>query len=326
MKALNKIWSSGTARPAGAVILMYHSVAQDDEAKFIEPPNRIAPRLFERQMAFLREHRRAVPLSRLVDAIADGTSLPAGTVCITFDDGYRDNLTTAAPILERYGLPATLFLATGHVERAETQWSDTLHWLFRCATQHRLSLPVLGPGPLNLAARAEKARAHRLLHAHLLEAEHEERAALLREIERQLAPAVMPPRLMLDWDEVRELRRRFPFFEIGGHTRSHIDLAAHPGATARAEIEGCGADLARELGGKARHFSYPYGRWCAQTRAAVIAAGWRAAVATDAGGGSGPATDRYAMPRVEAPRSMTQLAFKTSSGAYPEILSMLGIA
>src|SRR5687767_9659555 len=167
-------------RPAGAVILMYHSVAHDDAARFIEPSNRIAPRLFERQMAFLAARRRVVALSELVEEIASGKSPSAGTVCITFDDGYRDNLTVAAPILEKYRLPATLFLATGYVERGENQWSDTLH-----------------------------AVADRSLHARLLEASHGERMRVLDEFKaREKAP-----RLMLDWDEARRLVRRYPRFE-----------------------------------------------------------------------------------------------------------------
>ncbi len=278
-------------RPAGAIILMYHSVARDEEAGFIEPANRIAPRHFERQMAFLRARRRVVALSALVEDLVRGRTPPAGTVCITFDDGYRDNLTVAAPILEKYRLPATLFLATGYIERAENQWSDTLH-----------------------------AVADRSLHARLLEASHDERMRLLD----QFPAARKAPRLMLDWDEVRRLLRRYPRFEIGGHTRDHLDLTRHPGE-ARAQIEGCVEDLRRDLGVEARHFSYPYGRWCAETRRAVIAAGWRSAVATGAARRIGAASDRYAMPRVEAPRSMTQLAFKTS-GAYPGAFALLGLA
>ena len=127
---------------------MYHSVAPDDAARYIEPGNRVDPRSFERQMAFLAAERRVLALSELMAEIAAGRTPPAGTVCITFDDGYRDHLTVAAPILERYRLPATLFLATGLVERGENQWSDTLHWLAR-----------------------------KDLHAHLLEASHAERIA-----------------------------------------------------------------------------------------------------------------------------------------------------
>jgi peptidoglycan/xylan/chitin deacetylase (PgdA/CDA1 family) len=280
----------------GTIILMYHSVTSDEAAPYIEPANRIDPRTFERQVAFLAAERRVVALSELADLIAAGRTPPPGTVCITLDDGYRDNLTVAAPILEKHRLPATLFLATGFVERGEAQWSDRLHWL---------SLP---------------AQERRRLHAQLLEASHDDRMRLLGGFQA----AQEPPRLVLDWDEVRALVRRYPRFEIGGHTRDHLDLTKHPGE-ARAQIEGCAADLRRELGPGERHFSYPYGRWSAETRQAVIDAGWRSAVATGAARRVGPGPDRYAMPRVEAPRSMTRFAFKTS-GAYRRIFWMLGIA
>jgi peptidoglycan/xylan/chitin deacetylase (PgdA/CDA1 family) len=295
------------ARPRGAIILMYHSVADDAAAPYIEPANRTPPRTFEHQMAFLAAERRVVSLTALVDEIAAGRTPPAGTVCITFDDGYRDNLTVAAPILEKYRLPATFFLVTAYLGRAETQWSDTLHWLFTHATSRTLSRP-----------------AYRRLHTRLLEASHGERVALLDELKRRLAPRGRPPRLTLDWDEARRLMRRYPLHEAAGHTRDHIDLTTHRGE-ARSQIDGCAADLRRELEVEPRHFSYPYARWCPQTRAAVVAAGWASAVGMGTQLRIGAASDRFAMPRVEAPRSVTQLAFKTS-GAYPGILSMLGIA
>jgi peptidoglycan/xylan/chitin deacetylase (PgdA/CDA1 family) len=263
----------------GAIILMYHSVAADAKARFIWPGNRIAPATFERQIAFISAHRRVVTLSELVDDIARGITPPAGTVCITFDDGYRDNLTIAAPILAKYQLPATLFLATGLVERAENQWSDTLY---------------------SLASGA------RGLHAQLIEARHEERLALLAGLkgERQ-------PRLTMNWDEARELARRYPLFEIGGHTRDHIDLRRHGGEAARAEIAGCAEDIERELGVRPRHFSFPYARWSAETRAMVIAAGWRSAVGMGESVRIGARSDRFAMPRLQAPRYTMQLRFQT---------------
>jgi peptidoglycan/xylan/chitin deacetylase (PgdA/CDA1 family) len=124
---------------------------------------------------------------------------------------------------------------------------------------------------------------------------------------------------------VRQLERRYPFIEIGGHTRDHIDLTTHRGEPARAQIAACAEDLRRELGAQPRHFSYPYERWCAESRRAVIDAGWLSAV----GAGTRPRidadSDRYAMPRVAAPRTMTQLRFKTS-GAYPGAFAVLGLS
>jgi peptidoglycan/xylan/chitin deacetylase (PgdA/CDA1 family) len=241
----------------------------------------------------------------VVDEIASGGTPPAGTVCITFDDGYLDNLTVAAPILEKHRLPATLFLATGYVERAEAQWADALHCLFKYSTR-----PV----------SADRA----LLQRRLLEADRDERTRLLGELERQLVPAVKAPRLTMNWDDARKLRSRYPGFDIGGHTRNHIDLRARRGEAARAEIAGCGEDLRRELGLEPGHFAFPYERWCAETRDLVIASGWKSALGMGTAFRITPASDRFALPRVESTGSMTALRFKTS-GAYPGALALLGL-
>lgn len=312
------------ARPSGAIVLMYHSIAPDDVATFVDPPNRLAPRVFERQMAFLSERRRVVPLPQVVEQITSGASPSSGTVCITFDDGYLDNLTVAAPILEKYKLPAMLYLATGYIERGETQWADVLYWLFQSRTTDRLRIPSLGDREIDLASNAARRVARMVIHPRLLEATQQERTRLLTEIERQLMPQGRPPRLTMNWDDVRDLRRRYPFIEIGGHTRDHIDLRTHRGATARSQIAGCAEDLLRELGAAPRHFSFPYGRLCTETRQLVCTAGWRSAVGEGGNIRIGKGSDRFAIPRVDAPRTMTDLGFKTS-GAFPGVLSALNL-
>jgi len=323
-------WSGSSAlfeiatRPAGAIILMYHSIAPDAAANFIDPPNRMSPTLFETQMAFLSKYRRVVSLSQVVKQVASGVSSPAGTVCITFDDGYLDNLTTAAPILEKYGLPATLYLATGYIERGEAQWADSLYWFFKRRTTNRLLIPSLQHNATDLASNAAVEAILKLLHQYFLEATHQQRKVLLDEIKRQLKPDGRAPRLTLNWDDVRVLCQKYPSFEIGGHTRDHIDLQKHRDEVARSEVNGCAEDLRRELGIRSRHFSFPYGRWCHQTREIVCESAWESAVGINVSVRVDKACDRYAIPRVEAPQSMTELRFKTS-GAYPGLLAMLGI-
>jgi peptidoglycan/xylan/chitin deacetylase (PgdA/CDA1 family) len=63
-----------------------------------------------------------VPLSEQLDEL--GRKRCGGTLSITFDDGYRDNFDNAAPILERLGLPATFFVATGFIGTDEVAWWD----------------------------------------------------------------------------------------------------------------------------------------------------------------------------------------------------------
>jgi len=104
-----------------APIVMYHSI--DPDAK---PENRIAvsPATFERQMRFLKVHHyNVLPLESLAVLIKERKKIPSKAIAITFDDGYKDNYIYAFPILKKYNLPATLFIITDEVNRA-----DRLSW------------------------------------------------------------------------------------------------------------------------------------------------------------------------------------------------------
>jgi peptidoglycan/xylan/chitin deacetylase (PgdA/CDA1 family) len=112
MKALLKSAALAFLAPLGlskqrAVILMYHSV-NDTNEYFMN----VRPEVFERHMAYL--HKRGLPvisLTELVQRLREKRPL-GGSVVITFDDGYRDNLTAVLPILKKYGFPATIFVTT----------------------------------------------------------------------------------------------------------------------------------------------------------------------------------------------------------------------
>lgn len=97
-----------TPRNAG-VILMYHSISEAKHFAAVTPEN------FEKQMEALKDDGfNVVSLDRLAEYRKNGT-IPRKTVCLTFDDGYRDNYTVAFPILKRIGFPATVFVITGAI-------------------------------------------------------------------------------------------------------------------------------------------------------------------------------------------------------------------
>ena len=309
-------------RVQGAIILMYHSVARDRAEGWIDPRNSVFADLFEAQMAFLARRRNVVSMNELVDALEGGRTPPAGTVVLTFDDGYRDTFDTAAPILARYGLPATLYLATGYVDRGETQWIDRLYAIFTRRTRHDLELPGLEPPYSDLRVESDASRAYRSVADRLLVATWNDREALLTEVGSQLQPSEEPPRLTLTWDEVGELLSFHPRFEIGVHTRDHVDLVTNGGDTARQEIHACVADVERELRREVAHFSFPYGRTNDELCRVVMEAGLRSAVATEPATLICSGTNRFAMPRLEAPRDRTLFRFWTS-GACPDLPTRL---
>ena len=107
-----------------APILMYHSI--NPKSDKVLRRLIVSPRSFERQMRFFKEHRyNVMPLVSLAALIRDKKPIPPKTVAITFDDGYRDFYTYAFPVLEKYRLPATMFIIVDEVGRSE---GDRLSW------------------------------------------------------------------------------------------------------------------------------------------------------------------------------------------------------
>lgn len=310
------------ANCSGAVVLMYHSVPGEEVAAYIDPPNMIAPDKFEKQMKFLRDHRNVISLSELLSMLASGHEPSAGTVCITFDDGYRDNLTVVAPILAKYSLPATIYLPTGYIDRAESHWADVLHQSFKFRSRHRLDIPALGL-VADLSDAEQHSKAYWCLHKQLLVGSYDDRTELLKEVEHQLQPVSSNPRLTLNWEEVRTLSESYPLFEIGGHSKNHIDLSAQTDNGALEEVVECRSVLVQNANIVPKHFSYPYARWNQNARHMVEHSGWESAVGNGGSVRIGANSDRYAIARLPTPISMTDLAFKTS-GAFPHIYKFFG--
>ena len=103
------------SRADWAPVLMYHRVAAEVPAH--DPyRNFVKAEVFDAQLGWLRRRGfRGVTVSALADALARGESLPDRSVAITFDDGYRDNLEVAWPLLRRHGFTATVFVVSGSV-------------------------------------------------------------------------------------------------------------------------------------------------------------------------------------------------------------------
>jgi len=128
-------------------ILMYHSV---DPAARQENRLAVSAETFERQMRFLKEHRyNVIPLEELVDLIEQEQEIPARTVVITLDDGYKDNFTYAFPILEKYQIPATMFIIVNEIGRPQ---GDRVSWEEIKAMQDSgvvfIGSHAVGPEPL----------------------------------------------------------------------------------------------------------------------------------------------------------------------------------
>ncbi len=286
-------------------ILMYHSVADQSKAQWVNPHNHVPGDVFEEQMKFLAEKKQVISLDRLVKHIVNQEVIPDDTIVITFDDGYLDNLTVAAPILERYGLTATIFLPTGYIDRGETQWVDQVYTVLKYArnTEYRYCLDF--ERVFNLSKQRQMLELRRVLNEIMITADLSTRTSVLHDLQQQLEPVAMPPRLTMNWNEVRQILQEYTCFKIGGHSVEHTDLTAISQQLAEKEIIQCRDRIRQELWIVPQFFSFPYGRTSAQLREGVIKAGFKSAC-----GGEGidqsitHENNVLQLPRVAAPSNM----------------------
>lgn len=308
------------SRARGAVALMYHSVPAEAPPLYLDPRSAVPRQAFESQMGYLHRHRRVVPYSSLVETIRAGKTPPAGTVALTFDDAYRDFLEVAAPILARRRIPAILFVPTGSIGRAEALWLDRLYAWFRTARARLLRLPKpMDAEQWDLTQPVQKAAVYAVLCERLSRILPSDRERLLYIIRERLEPEQDCPRLIMNWDELRELARRYPDIEIGSHGVEHVDLTMlKEPALISYEFRRSAVDLERELGKRPRHFAFPYNRANVLTRAFAREHGYESAAAAGIEPLITRESDAYNIPRLEAVDSLALLRFQTS-GAYPAL-------
>lgn len=109
------------------VIIMYHSVGSKDTAlDDYGPKLNVLPYAFYKQMKFLKDHNyKVIPLADFIERIARGERIPHKTIAITFDDGLKNNFTCAYPVLEKYGLPAIIFIPPDYVGKEKyLTWNE----------------------------------------------------------------------------------------------------------------------------------------------------------------------------------------------------------
>lgn len=293
----------------GLGILRYHAICGPEGYAYADPEICIAPDNFERHIAYLTRAYHVVRLEDAAAALAAGQPLPPNAVAITFDDGYADNL-AAARTLAKYGASATFYITAGCLAGGEPFWPVELRYLLRGVRSERVVLRMdhdrveLSLGSDAACASALK-RLTRLFKSHPLAVREDLRAQL-----RAHAPGVECPRVMLTWDEVREMKALG--MTIGSHTMTHPNLPSAGLADARRELTDSRARLESEVDAEVTMFSYPNGgaeRYLtADVQRLVREAGY-AAASTSRNAFAGPGSDLFALERIEVEERLEDLVF-----------------
>ncbi|MFN7169181.1 MAG: polysaccharide deacetylase family protein [Pannonibacter sp.] len=304
---LRHTWLSRALAPLTqgcGVIFTLHNVCPQPSTPF-QPNGHLAitPEFLGQVLDLLRRRGyRIVSLTEAVDRLSLGYGNERFAV-LTFDDGYRDNLEHAYPVLKQLDAPFTVFVTSGLIDRTSELWWVALEHLIR--DRDRLTASVAGgQTELPCGTAEEKAACFATLREVLIR-ETDERAQ--RKLIRQLALGngldlrAIADEMMLSWADLRRLAAD-PLVSIGAHTHDHFALARLSEAEARRDVLLGLERIEAELGQRPRVFAYPYGDLAsagAREGRMIADLGFQAAVTTQPGVlSSAHARDLMHLPRV----------------------------
>ena len=271
----------------GAILTLHHVCPPRKDAF---QPNR----LLEVSPAFLEDVIQGLQRSRVEIVTLDEMhrrlkeqDFRRRFVCFTFDDGYRDNLRYALPILKKYDVPFAIYIPTSFPDRAGELWWLTLEAVI--ARHGRIALVMDGE---DRRYDCHSTEAKYELYEHIywwlrsFESEDDLRNAV-RELGARYGvdSAAFCKDLCMTWEEIGEIAAE-PLATIGAHTVNHVMLKKASDTAVRAEMQQSAAVIEAALGKKPAHFSYPVGdRTSAGPREFRIAAelGFKTAVTTRPG-------------------------------------------
>ncbi|WP_087143572.1 polysaccharide deacetylase family protein [Crenothrix polyspora] len=232
-------------------ILIYHRVL--DEPDFMRP-GEVDKQTFSWQMALLAKYFHVLSVSDALEKLKTN-SLPARAVCITFDDGYADNLLNAVPILKKHQLSASFFIASGYLNGGR-MWNDSIIEALRNMQQAELNLSGIDLGVYSIATSTQKYAAAQQIIKKLKYLQPAQRLYL----SEQIAACVngLPDNLMLTHEQLKQLQQHG--MAIGGHTVTHPIMAKLDVNAALQEVIDNKNALEKLLKTQIDYFAYPNGK------------------------------------------------------------------
>jgi peptidoglycan/xylan/chitin deacetylase (PgdA/CDA1 family) len=283
-----------TRLAARAVIILFHEIQQDCRSELMTGTS---VSLFENSLDWLqREGWAFVSLDECLRRLSSNDRSYRYAV-LTFDDGYRDNVSVALPILERRNAPFSMYVPTGALTRSMQSWWLGARKLF--LTRDKVTIDALGR-----QFHCSDFRGKMSAFTEVIRWVHEDyrRAAMLAPTFEKsgISLEALNDAYFLDERELRSLARH-PLATIGGHTTSHRALATLDSSWARAELAGNRDYLENLLQSPVRHVAYPYGtpKACGHREAELAnEVGFQTAVTTQQGRVYDERVNYFALPRI----------------------------
>jgi peptidoglycan/xylan/chitin deacetylase (PgdA/CDA1 family) len=289
-------------------VLCYHRIGTGGIPLFSELPSEI----FEAQMRFLRRRYRVISLDELCEEMERPTR-NGHAIAVTFDDGYRDLFTYALPVLQKYQIPATIFLPVVSIETGQVPWYDRIFLTVSVFPKDDLEVTLDRPRRFRLVSHKARLQAATEIVQYLRTLPDWRRREHCQNLEKRvILPCEILRDRMLTWDQIRAMCRAGISF--GSHTMTHAVVSQLTEAQLESELAESKRLLEQRIASPIRHFAFPFGQPgdCGTAALPVLARlGYRSA-ATTVEGTNTPGDNLYALRRTQVgiERSVSLYALK----------------
>ena len=229
-------------------IINYHRISNEN----IDDPLSVSIKTFENQIKLLNKEFSIVSLDKIIEKKSNNKKYLA----ITFDDGYKDNLFNAIPILEKYNAPATIYVTTRFLEgKCEMWWYELKKFLgerdtisFEFNNKHYL---------FNLETDSLKNKSFEKISFLFKKLKYDDQNYLLQVITNN-KNRIQYRNEMLNADDLMKIKDK-TIITLGAHTHNHISLAHFDKNECLNEIKTSKNKIENIINQKVNHFAYPYG-------------------------------------------------------------------
>lgn len=289
------------------LVINYHRIGNRHRCDFDRDVFSTDQEGLSQQIAFLKRSYQVVDAQRALEVI-EGKARPKGTeVLLTFDDGYRDNLTLAAPVLKSAGVSGLFFLVTGYLDSPDTiPWWDQIAWTVRQCVGGTLTISQPERWSAQVTIHNVDRVIENVLERFKQSAVDQER--FFEELEECAGTCckVQGTGLFMDWSDAASLLAHG--MDIGLHTHSHRILGRLKVEEQAEELRACRRILAEKLGYTADLLAYPVGSrtsFSEDTKRLAREAGFRTAFSYYGGTNRFGSIDAYDVRRVDFPNNPT---------------------
>ena len=245
-------------------ILSYHGVVEAKEKGLINFQGKhILAKDFYEQMEFISKFCTPLSMNEWIDLRSNPEKIPLYPTIVTFDDGFKNNLDIAAPILEKFSVPSIFYISSGIVGSERMFWVDVIEQCLEYTKVMGISIRLGFLKKYKLDSLDKKIQA-------LLEikgwCKSQKDSEINRVVEELVVQTKISPKkdinsnyMTLSWDDLRALNDN-DLFTIGGHTHTHAILSSLSDKELNYQISHCIKEISEQLDINVKHFSYPEGQ------------------------------------------------------------------